>query len=132
MRTTRRLLVLGLVGLVPVLARTRVARAAGGNTYYVNQVTGVFPNPACASAANNPAAPFGDIGVALACVNGDGTTSATPDTINVAPSILYPTAGASWMCRGTCASMARRDRRSSTLARPPVPSPHRRCAPRRG
>lgn len=53
----------------------------------------MFPNPACASAANNPAAPFGDIGVALACVNGDGTTSATPDTINVAPSILYPYGG---------------------------------------
>ena len=78
----RGLLVIGLLGLVPFLAGTGPAQAAGGNTYPVNGATG--GSPTCASAANNPALPFAKIKDALTCVNGDGTTAATPDTITIA------------------------------------------------
>jgi hypothetical protein len=96
MNTTRRLmhttslrglLVIGLLGLVPVLASTGLAQAAGGNTYAVDGATG--GSPSCASAANNPALPFAKIGDALTCVNADGTTATTPDTITIAVGTYY-------------------------------------------
>jgi predicted outer membrane repeat protein len=79
--TLRRLLVIslfGLLALVPVLTGTGLARAAGGNaTYTVNGATGTDP----ATLGTCQSTPFKTIGAALACVNGDGTTAATPDTI---------------------------------------------------
>jgi pectin methylesterase-like acyl-CoA thioesterase len=40
--------------------------------------------PACATAANNAAAPFATIQSALSCAAADGTTPSSPDTIDVA------------------------------------------------
>jgi hypothetical protein len=84
--TLRRLLVIGLLGLVPVLTGTGLAQAASGNnTYFVNAATG--GSPSCAGAANNAAVQFARIGAAVSCVDGDGTTAATPDTITIAGGI---------------------------------------------
>ena len=59
------------------------ADAQGGNRYYVVANTGGSP-PSCQTARNNPAAPFAHIHEALSCADLDGTTQASPDTIEIA------------------------------------------------
>jgi hypothetical protein len=80
--TLRRLLVIGLLALVPLLTGTGLAQAAGGNhTYIVYGARGTDPT----TPGTCQRTPFKTIGAALVCVNGDGTTASTPDRIVILP-----------------------------------------------